>query len=104
MQGAGDEVVLTPNDKNEATLALARLQMEGVIAGYATDFAVFEQQGTGPTVIVWVTARDELSRERMKRQVCKALAPFVPDAEVIVRSEHEPGASGEDIPLPGALT
>jgi hypothetical protein len=102
--GAGEEVNLTPTNKNDATLALARLQIEGVIAGYSTDFPVFEQRGTKPAVIVWIKARDELSRERAKRQVRKALAPFIPDAELIVRSECEPGAAGDDTPLPGALT
>ncbi len=97
---------LTPTNKNDAILALAQLQIEGVIAGYSTDFPVFEQRGTEPTVVVWIKAKDELSRARAKRQVHKVLAPFVPDAEIIVRSERGPGAGGDDddTPLPGALT
>ncbi len=97
---------LTPARKNEAILALAQIQIQGVVAIYSTDFPVFEQRGTEPTVVVWIKVKDNLSRARAKRQVHKALMPFITDAEIIVRSEGEPraGDDEDDTPLPGALT
>jgi hypothetical protein len=59
---------LDPDRRDDAILALRGLQVDGVIAGYSTDFADFGSGGEKLIATVWIKAQDELAIERTKRR------------------------------------
>ncbi len=80
---------MSPNNlaRNDATVSLALLEAEGAIVGHMTNFRRLGEPGVRPKVAVTIAATDELALERVKRQVRKAVEPFVPGVQVTVLSD-----------------
>ncbi len=72
------------NARNNAMVALAKLQLDGVITGWKTNFAEHRGPGWVPQVSVTIAANDELALERTKRAVQKALEPHIKSIQVQV--------------------
>ncbi len=70
--------------RNDAIVALAKLQLDGVITGWKTNFAEHREPGWVPQVSVTIAANDELALERTKRTVQKALEPHVRSVQITV--------------------
>ncbi len=70
--------------RNDARLALATLQLDGVITGWRTNFAEYLAPGWSPQVTVTIAAVDELALERAKRLVERALEPHVRSVQITV--------------------
>ncbi len=86
----------SPTDCNEAILALATLQLEGVITSYRTNFMNLREPGVVPEVVVTIKARDELAIERTKRAVQKVLEPHIKGVQVTVSPGILPGGGDGD--------
>ncbi len=79
------------NARNEAALALANLQLDGVITSYRTNFMNLGDPSVIPEVTVTIAAADELAIERTKRAVQKALEPHIKGVWVTVSLGILPG-------------
>jgi hypothetical protein len=88
-------VSLSARAHNDARLALATLQLDGVITGWATNFTEYQAPGWAPQVHVTIAAADELALERTKRQVGRALEPHVRGVEIIVTPGVLPSGEGD---------
>ncbi len=75
---------LSARAHKDARLALATLQLDGVITGWTTNFAEYQAPGWAPEVHVTIAAADELALERAKRVVARALEPHIRGVEIIV--------------------
>ena len=87
---------LSARARNDARLALATLQLDGVITGWTTNFAEYQAPGWAPQVHVTIAAADELALERTKRLVGRALEPHIRGAEIIVTPGVFPGGGEGD--------
>ena len=75
-------------------VTLAKLQLDGVIMGWKTNFAEHRGPGWVPQVNVTIAANDEFALERTKRAVQKALEPLIKSIQVTVLPGPPP--TGED--------
>ena len=80
----------------DAKLALATLQLDGVITGWTTNFADDAVPGWAPQVSVTIAAADELALERTKRLVGRALEPHIRSVDIIVTPGILPGGGEGD--------
>ncbi len=69
---------------NDSVLALATLQLEGVITSYRTNFMLLAESRVVPEVVVTIAADDELAIERTRRTVREALASHISGVQITV--------------------
>ncbi len=77
-------------------VTLAKLQLDGVIMGWKTNFAEHREPGWVPQVSVTIAANDELALERTKRAVQKALEPHIKSIQVTVLPGRPPAGGDDD--------
>ena len=77
-------------------VTLAKLQLDGVITGWKTNFAEHRGPGWVPQVSVTIAANDELALERTKRAVQKALEPLIKSIQVTVLPGRPPAGRDDD--------
>ncbi len=69
---------------NDSVLALATLQMDGVITSYRTNFRLLTEARVVPEVVVTIAADDELAIERTRRTIRKALESHISGVQITV--------------------
>jgi hypothetical protein len=69
---------------NDSVLALATLQMDGVITSYRTNFMLLAEAQVVPEVVVTIAADDELAIERTRRTIRKALDSRISGVQITV--------------------
>jgi hypothetical protein len=77
-------VKITGAQVREASAALDRLVLGRVVDGVTLRFSGTRFTGTRVVIHVTTKAQDELSVERVRRQVQTAIEPFLQDALIIV--------------------
>ena len=89
-------MIPSANARNDAMVALVRLQPDGMITGWKTNFAEYREPGWVPQVSVTIAANDELALERTKRAVQKALELHIKSIQVTVLPGLTPGKGDDD--------